>query len=140
MASSTRIKGTKLYLTVGGDSYAMDVTSISLENEESAAGVTTFEDALAGGARQYYFTGTAVQSTDTGSFWTEVWDAVSRDGIAFVYAPHGNETITADEPHFTGTLSLGPKPFIGGEAGATNEFTFDFRFDIDGVPVKDNTP
>lgn len=140
MASSTRIKGTALYLTVGGDEYAMDVTSISLENEESAAGVTTFEDAASGGARQYYFAGTAVQSTDTGSFWTELWDQSVRDNIAFVYAPWGNDTVSAEEPHFTGTLSLGPKPFIGGEAGAAVEFTFDFRFDIDGVPTKDITP
>jgi hypothetical protein len=138
MASSTRIKGTQLTLTIGGVDYAMDVTAITLENEESAAGVTTFEDAAAGGARQFYFTGTAIQSTDEDSFWTELWEQATRTGISYVYAPWGNETPTADQPHFTGDdLELGPKPFIGGEAGADNEFTFEFRFDLGSEPTKE---
>ena len=133
---STRIKGAALQLTVGTTDYWADVISVTLENEEAAAGVTTFEDASLGGARQFYLTGSAIQSTASGSFWDYLWDETNRLDVAYVYAPHGNATPTVNEPHFEGTLRLGPKPFIGGEAGVDNEFTFDFRFDCNEEPTK----
>ena len=49
----------------------------------------------------------------------------------------GNETATASQPHFTGTLTIGPPPRIGGEAGRDSTYTFETRFDLADKPVKD---
>lgn len=132
---STRIKGAALALNLGGEDYWVDVTSVSLENEEAAAGVTTFEDASLGGARQFYITGTAIQSTASTSFWNYIWENTG-DIVEYYYAPHGNNTATADEPHFHRNVKIPSKPFVGGEAGANNEFTFDFRMDCQEEPEK----
>jgi len=134
--SSTRIKGAALQLTIGTTNYWADITAVTLENEEAAAGVTTFEDASLGGARQFYLTGSAIQSTEEGSFWDYLWEHTG-DIVAYVYAPHGNPTASADEPHYTGTVKVPAKPFVGGEAGTTNEFTFDFRMDCQEEPTRD---
>lgn len=132
---STRIKGSALKLTLGGTDYWADVTSVTLNNEEAAAGVTTFEDASLGGARQFYLEGSAIQSTASASFWNYLWENTG-DIVNYVYAPHGNASATADEPHFTGTVKIPAKPAVGGEAGTTNEFTFDFRMDCQEEPTK----
>lgn len=133
---STRIKGAALTLKIGTPAveYMADVTACTLENEESSGGVTTFEDAQTGGRRQYYFNISAIQSTDPTSLWREIWDH-SGEKVAFTYAPHGNEVPTDAQPHFVGEVTIGPKPNIGGEAGAQNEFVFESRWDIEGTPV-----
>ena len=135
MPGSTRIKGAALALSFGGTDYWADVTSVTLDNEDADGGVTTFADAAAGGSRQYFFNLSAIQSTATGSFWRNVW-ANSGNTVAYIYSPGGNTVATADQPVFTGTAKIGPKPAIGGDAG-NDEFVFDTRFDIIGVPVMD---
>lgn len=138
MASSTRIKGKALRLALGSpavDHWA-DVISVVLDNEEADSDTVTFYDASQGGSRTYFFTINAIQSTDPTSFWSMVWDESGND-VAFAFAPHGNETPTEAQPHFIGTCTIGPKPAVGGEAGASNTYTFETRFDIVGVPVKD---
>lgn len=132
---STRIKGAALKLTIGTTDYWADVTAVTLNNEEAAAGVTTFEDASLGGARQFYLEGTAIQSTASASFWNYLWENTGEI-VAYVYAPHGNDIPTADQPHFEGTVKVPAKPAIGGEAGVNNEFTFDFRMDCQEEPLK----
>lgn len=136
---STRIKGRQLALQFGTPSidYWADQTACVLDNEEADSDTTTFADAAAeGGARQYFLSLTAVQSTDTASFWRYVWEH-SGEKVPFVYAPHGNETPSESKPHFVGTCTIGPRPAIGGEAGATSTYTFETRFDVEGTPVMD---
>jgi hypothetical protein len=139
---STRIKGNILpVLTLGspGTSYSADVISWSIENEEADSDVITFEDAASGGTRQFFLRGSAVQSTATASFWSYVWENSGETEVAYTIAPHGNATPSATEPHFVGTLTIGPKPTIGGEASTSSSsaFVFDFEFEIDGVPTMD---
>lgn len=129
---STRIKGKSLTLTIGGTDYAADATNIVLENEDADNDVTTFADAAAGGAKQWFFTMTAVQSTDADSLWRYLWDSTG-DEVAYVFAPHGNEVASATQPHFTGTVVVGAKPSVGGEAGST--FTFEVRLDCKEEPT-----
>jgi hypothetical protein len=131
---STRIKGTKLGLTFGSTNHWMDITSAVLENEEADTGATTFADAQAGGARQFYFTINAIQSTGVDSFWSYVWENTGEI-VAYVYAPHGNPVATANEPHFSGTVKIPPKPSIGGEAGTNVEYTFEIRMDAQEEPT-----
>ena len=137
MAGSTRIKGTKLALTLGtpGTDYWADITKYELGNTEADSDVVTFADAADGGARQYTLTGSATQSTDAASFWRYVWTNTGED-VPFTLAPHGNELPTEAQPHFIGTVTIGAKPTLGGEAG-TGAFTFDFEWNIVGIPTMD---
>ncbi|EQM78209.1 hypothetical protein [Microbacterium maritypicum] len=140
---SSRIKGNKQpVLTLGspGAEYAADLISYTIENEEADSDVITFEDAASGGSRQFYLRGSAIQSTASTSFWSYVWENSGDTGVAYTIAPHGNAVATAAEPHFVGTLTIGPKPTIGGEANtsASSAFVFEFEFEIDGVPTKDD--
>lgn len=141
---NTRIAGNKKpTLTLGspGAQYATDLISYSIENEEADSDVVTFEDAAAGGSRQFFLRGTAIQSTDTASFWSYVWDNSGKPNVAYTIAPHGNTTPSATQPHFVGTLTVGPKPTIGGEASTSpsSAFTFEFEFQINGTPTKNIT-
>lgn len=136
MASSTRIKGVALTLKLGAvpTDYKADVTKCTITNEEADSGVVTFEDAASGGARKYLLNISAIQSTDADSLWSYIWTN-SGTKVAFVFAPHGNATATADQPHFTGSVWIGPKPEIGGEAGQGNTYVFDTQWEIEGTPT-----
>jgi hypothetical protein len=136
MSGSNRIRGAALALQFGGTDHWADVTSVTIENEEAPSDQTTFADAKAGGARQFYFNISAIQSTDPSSFWSMTWGNTGST-VAYRYAPHGNAVATAEEPHFLGTCKVGAKPNIGGAAGATTEFGFETRFDIIGEPEVD---
>ena len=136
MTGSNRIHGAALALSFGGTDYWADATSVVLDNEESSAGVTTFADAAAGGARKFFFTVSAIQSTQAASFWRYVW-ANTGNTVAYIYAPHGNAEATADQPHFIGTTKVGPKPTIGGAAGLDVDQVFEVRFDIVTGPTLD---
>jgi len=134
---STRIKGAALSLAFGGTDYWADVTSVTLENNAQDAGAVTFQDAAGTGGRQFLIKGSAIQSLQTTSFWRYVWSN-SGNTVAYRYAPAGNAVASADQPHFTGTVKIGPKPTVGGEAGASNEFVFDFEWEVQGLPTLDD--
>ncbi len=140
MTGSARIKGTKLGLKIGtpGTDYWADLSSWKISNDDADKDVTTFEDAAAGGSKQFKLSGTAIQSTATGSFWRYAWENTGTDA-AFTIAPHGNEVATEDQPHVIGTVTIGAKPDLGGDAG-TGAYTFDFEWNITGTPVLDPTP
>lgn len=146
MTTPTRIKGNALYLEIvpminntpvvtGAVQVKCDTTSVVLDSEED--NITTFCDAEAGGARRYFFQIGAVQSTDEDSLWRYLWDHSGQE-TAFTYAPHGNETPTADEPHFTGIVRIGPKPTLGGDASITDSFQFESRWEVVGEPTLDD--
>lgn len=134
--SSTRIKGTALALSFGGTDFWADVTAVTLENEEADSPSITFEDAAGNPERQYLIKGSAVQSLQTSSFWRYAW-ANTGQTVAFRYAPKGNMTASADEPHFLGTVKIGPRPTVGGEAG-TADFTFEFEWEVESTPTLDD--
>jgi hypothetical protein len=140
--TSTRIKANALLFEIDGDNYWADFSSVTFSSEDASAEVTTFYDASQGGGkRDFYFTVSGVQSTATGSLWKAMWDAAG-DEVAFVYAPHGNDTASATEPHITGTVRIPAKGsfILGGEASADGTFSFDgVRMDVVGEPVYDVT-
>lgn len=136
MAGSTRITGAKLWLRLGTTDQAADIVSYTLTNEEADSNTVTFGDAMEGGKRQWKLNGSAIQSTDSTSFWSWVW-ANTGVTVAFTIAPHGNSSPTSAQPHFTGNVKIGRKPDLGGEAGASNEFTFDFDdWNVVGTPTR----
>lgn len=136
---STRIKGTKLKLdlgtTPGPKDYWADLTAYKLAGSDADKDVTTFEDAMGGGGKAYKLSGTGVQSTDETSFWSFVYDNVGAE-VPFTLAPHGNTEPSKAKPHFTGTVKIGVRPDLGGEAGE-GAFTFDFEWDVIGPYVRD---
>ena len=132
---STRIKGTKLALKLGTPpvDYWADLTSYSLEPKEADSDTTTFEDASKGGGVDWLLKGTAVQSTDTASFWMLAWSKSGTE-VPFTIAPHGNTAPSTTQPHFAGTVKIGMKPKLGGDAG-TAAFTFDIEWKCTGEPA-----
>ena len=132
-STSTRIKGKSLVLTIDGDDYAMDASSITLTSEDMNGEVRTFADVTP--PKQWYFDIEAIQSTDTTSFWSLLWDQDGEEEIAYVFKPHGNATESSNEPHFTGTVTIKGKPPVGGTADST--FTFTYRLDCDQEPTID---
>jgi hypothetical protein len=136
---STRIYGKQLRMEIDGTDQWADTISCVLKNEDDGDTVVTFEDAAAGETKKYFFEITAIQSTDATSLWSYIWDNTGDD-VAFEYAPHGNSTITSAQPHVIGTLTIGAKPDLGGEAGRKKQQTFTTRFDIVGTPTLDRVP
>lgn len=137
---SNRIRGRQLLLEVGTPALNVwaDTTSAVLDNEDADEDTVTFKDASEpGGAVTEYLEIAGIQSTDTESFWTWLWDHAG-DEVPFTYAPHGNETPTANQPHFIGTVRIGPRPTLGGEAGRDNTYTFETRWDVIGRSTKDD--
>ena len=136
MPTSTRIKGKSLKFKVNNEEVECDLTAIDLLNEEQEGGddVETFCDVASGGAVTWYLDTSAITSTDADSYWTFLWDNAGTQNLDYVYAPNGNATPTADQPHFTGTVDLPAKPNIGGEANST--WTFDVRLTCNEEPTK----
>ena len=130
---SERIKGNALRLTVGGVDYWADATSVRMVNE------TATEDSLHGEqipmTTRWFFEVTAIQSTAATSLWTYLFDH-AFDLAEFTYAPHGNETPSLDQPHFTGRLQLGAPPALGGDAGKNVQYTFATRLPVRTGPTK----
>lgn len=134
MAATTRIKGAALVLKIGATDYAPDITSCTIDNEAADGDVVTFADAAAGGARKFLMNITAIQSTDTDSLWSYIW-LHSGEEVDYVYAPHGNLVADTAKPHFTGRVVIGPKPSIGGTAGASNTYTFTTQWECTDTPT-----
>lgn len=133
--SNGKFKGKGLSLTIDSVEYNMDAKSVVLDNEAADNDATTFADLTAGGSLQWFFTVEALSDYGTGSLWSYVWDNAGDDSVTFVFKPYGNTTPSATQPHFTGTLKVGPKPgSIGGSADEV--FTFEVRFDVNGEPTK----
>lgn len=134
-----RLKGAALILKLGspGVDYKVDLTSYRITNAEKAADVTTFGDVAAGDDRDYMLQFTAVQDTASGSLWRYIWESAGTEGVAYTVAPHGNATPTADEPHLTGTLTIGPAPELGGDANKDTTYTFDGEWKLDAKPTLD---
>lgn len=130
---ATKYKGKNLSLKVGTTEYNMDLTSVVLQNEEADDDATTFADLAAGGAVQWFFEIEGVADYGTGSLWTFLWESAGDSGVAFTFAPYGNATPSATQPHFTGTLNVGSKPPVGGTANEV--FSFEARLDVDGEPT-----
>lgn len=135
MAESTRIKGKALLLELGTPAvdHKCDVNSWELKPGEADSDTPTFCNP--DGETPWVLSGTAIQSTDTESLWSYVWDHAGQV-VAFTAAPHGNEVPTESQPHFTGMVKIGSKPSIGGEAGSSNTFTFEWEWTLEGEPTK----
>lgn len=128
---SERIFGKALYLTIDGTNLAMDVKECIINFEPRDTGDITFAEAAEGGD-QGTMTVRGIQSTDPASLWSQVWSKRGQK-VPFIMAPHGNEVASANQPHVTGTATIGPRPSIGGAAdpNTSYEFTVEWLVDVD---------
>lgn len=129
---SSRIFANKLKLTVGGVDYWADLSSVVLASEPASTDQTTFAEAAAGGAVDWYITVSGIVSLDANSFWRTMWNNAG-DEVLFEIAPFGNDGApTSTEPVFSGSCRVpaqGTFP-MGGEASADGSFSFsDVRFE-----------
>jgi hypothetical protein len=92
--------------TVGGDEYASQVSSFTVDSGEASGGFVSFASAAAGGAREYVVKITLCQDasaavTGVGGqpIWDLLWTHVS-EVVDVVYRPYGNSVATPSQPHF----------------------------------------
>jgi hypothetical protein len=127
-----RVKANSITITVDGDDYTADLSSIMLQSEEASSDVTTFADATAGGSSDWFIEMSGITSTDLASFWRTCWNNPG-DEVPFVLT--SGSPLASD---FTGTLRIpaqGRLPF-GGEASADGTFSWSgVRFEVVGAPV-----
>jgi hypothetical protein len=127
-----RVKANSITITVDGDDYTADLSSIMLQSEEASSDVTTFANAAEGGSSDWFIEMSGITSTDLASFWRTCWNNPG-DEVPFVLT--SGSPLASD---FTGTLRIpaqGRLPF-GGEASADGTFSWSgVRFEVVGAPV-----
>lgn len=132
-----KYKGNNLSLTfVKGavtEEVNLEATSVVLDNEDADEDDVTFAELASGSNVQWFFEITATSDYGADTWWTFVWDNAGQDAT-FTFKPYGNASPTTSQPHFTGTVNVGPKPPLGGTAGET--WTFEKRMDLVGEPTR----
>jgi hypothetical protein len=132
---STRLKGSGLSFTVGTTDFAPDATNVRLTWGDADSGTVTFADAANGTTQQATISGTMIQSLTGSSFWRYAYANTGKE-IAFKYAPGLNTTATADKPIFSGTVRIGNRPDLGGDAQVSgDDWTADFEWKVIGDVV-----
>ena len=121
--------------------FAGYLTNARWNAADSENDTITFQDANAGGAKDYFFQGTALQddSADSNAFWTFVENNAGAD-VGVTIMPQGNTTASTTQPHRTATCSVAAfdGDYFGGEANksTTNKNTFDFSWPATAKPTK----
>lgn len=123
-----RIKGKSIIFEVDGTEYQGGVSNVVFSSAVNTLGFGDYEDSL-----DFTCAVTGFQDTAAASFHSWLFDnpGVSVD---IVYAPHGNATASASQPHFSASGYAEVVPSIGGAAGEF--FTFDVNFILDGKPTR----
>lgn len=127
-----RVKANSITITVDGDSYTADLSSIMLQSEEASTDISTFADATLGGSSDWFVELSGVTSTDASSFFMTCWNNPG-DEVPFVLS-----TSSPTAGAFSGTLRIPAKgriPF-GGEASPDGTFSWSgVRFEVVGEPT-----
>ena len=132
--------GSGAVFSIGAVDYSEDLKAIRLTSEDRDDSDLTFAEAAAGDVKDFQVTITAIQSTEDGSLWRELWDNPGAES-AVIYGPHGNAVPSTTKPHFTFTAKATGQPEIGGEAARNgNRFSFNYTFDVTTAIVLDVAP
>lgn len=121
----------KLKIEVDGTEYTADVSNARFTSAESDSDFVSFADAAAGGKRDYQLEGTIAQDAAADTFWDIIYSQTGSD-LPVTLMPYGNAVPSAEEPHFTSTITVTEPDgdLLGGEANAspTARFTLEFAF------------
>jgi len=122
----------KLKLFVGDPlvDYTGSISNCRIVTGESESDFISFEEAAAGGARDYRLALTLKQNTASTALWYYIWANGGQDVVVEVW-PNGQATVspttpTATYPKFEGTVTVKEPDgdLVGGEANASNTAKF----------------
>lgn len=123
-----RIKGKSIVFEVDGTEYAGQVSNVTFSSEVGTLGFGDYTDSL-----DFTCAVTGFQDTAAASLHSVLW-ANPGANVTLTFAPHGNATATAAQPHFEATGYAETLPDIGGEAG--EYFVYDLNFILDAKPTR----
>lgn len=127
-------------LTVGGTDRSDEVSSATITSAASDSDFMSFLQARSGGAREYTLNMTIAQDHASATLWQLVFTGAGTT-VAGVYAPYGNETASATQPHYTfsATVSEPDGTMWGANAddSTTAVATIDVAWVLTGKPVED---
>ena len=123
-----RIKGKSIIFEVDGTEFAGQTSNVVFSSAVGTLGFGNYEDSL-----DFTCAVTGFQDTAAASLHSELW-ANPGATVDITFAPHGNATPSASEPHFTATGYAETVPDLGGAAG--EYFVYDVNFILTGKPVR----
>jgi hypothetical protein len=120
MSASTRIKAQNIIFKIGSTDYACDANMIELTLGDAPGDVQTFCETRVGGEWALQLDG--ITSGEDTSLFRVLWDNFGTE-VAFVIAPNGNTTPTADAPHYEGTVIFDQLPPLSLNSNETALFS-----------------
>lgn len=123
-----RIKGKSIIFEVNNVEYAGSVSNVTFSSEVGTLGFGDYEDSL-----DFTCAVTGFQDVQAVSLWSTLFDNPGAT-VTLTYAPHGNQTPTSTQPHFTATGYAETVPDLGGAAG--EYFVYDLTIILDGKPTR----
>jgi hypothetical protein len=120
MAASTRIKAQNIIFKIGATDYACDANMIELSLGDAPGDVQTFCETRVGGEWALQLDG--ITSGEATSLYRVLWDNFGTE-VAFVIAPNGNASPSADQPHYEGTVIFDQLPPLSLNSNETALFS-----------------
>jgi hypothetical protein len=124
MATSTRIKAQNIIFKIGATDYACDANMVELTLGDAPGDVQTFCEVRVGGEWALQLDG--ITSGEDTSLYRVLWDNFGTE-VAFVIAPNGNTTPTADTPHYEGVAVFNELPPLSLNSNETALFSVTLR-------------
>ena len=120
MAASTRIKAQNILFKIAGTDYACDANAVVLELGDAPGDVQTFCEVRVGGEWSLQLDG--ITSGDDTSLYQVLWSNFGSTA-AFIIAPNGNATASADQPHYEGTVVFDQLPPLNLTSNEVSQFS-----------------
>lgn len=118
-----RLKSKNAYFKLNNVDYSDQIVDLELQVEVDEP--TTYT----GPEGRYFLRGTAIASQKAGTLHRFLRSSALAKAVPFVWGPDG-ATASADNPHQTGTITLGLEPNLkAGPYGETSTFTVEFECD-----------
>ena len=116
--ASTRLTGKTLKLELDNIDYYGEISEYEFYQDEKNSNTVTFGDAMSGKSGQDKLKIKFTQSVASASLHQLIMDNPGKENVAFTLAPCGNETPSADAPHFVGIATFPAlRPSLGLAAG-----------------------
>lgn len=119
-----------------------EVSKAVITSAPAESDFMSFAEAAAGGARDYMLNLIIAQDHASSTLWDLIWTGAGTE-IDGVYAPYGNETPSAGQPHysFSATVKEPDGDFLGGEAtdSTTAVATVEVNWPLTAKPTKVTT-
>ncbi len=132
MAASTRITAQNILFKIAGTDYACDANSVVLELGDAPGDVQTFCETRVGG--EWALTLAGITSGEATSLYQVLWTNFGSEA-AFVIAPNGNTSPSANEPHYEGTVVFNQLPPLNLTSNEVVQFSVTLKVKNTGLDV-----